>query len=98
MNLHEGLERLARWTSQHLDSHGPVPAALAPRPVDSERLHTLFGTARLIRQMRIRAGLSQQELAARLQLSVPEMVAIEIGRADCLTTLRVSENVRRLVG
>ena len=99
MNLHDGLEFLARWT-QPLDTGAATspPGPAGDTAPNSERLQTKYGAARVIRQLRVRAGLSQQELAARLQLSVPEIVAIEVGEADCLRTLQVSEAVRRLVG
>jgi len=97
MNLNDGLDFLTRWT-QPDTRIGASSAAPFEAPSSDERLQTKFGAARLIRQLRIRAGLSQEELAAHLSMSVPEIVAIEIGDADCLKTLQVSESVRRLVG
>jgi len=99
VNLHHGLELLARWT-QHFDAS----SAAAPQRVahhegaGSERLQAKFGAARQIRQLRIRAGLSQQALAERMNLTVAEMIGVEIGEADCLRTLQLSEHVRRMLG
>ncbi len=98
MNLQTGFELLARLTHHGDTSEASSTVALDHSPATAERLNTKFGAARLIRQLRIRAGLSQKELAARLHMSVPEIMAIEIGDRDCLQTLQVSDHVKRMIG
>jgi ribosome-binding protein aMBF1 (putative translation factor) len=97
MNLHDGID-LPGCGSQHVFAFDHSPSA-PPRDAleNSQRLNTKYGAARLIRQLRVRAGWSQEELAARLNMSVPEIVSIEIGEADCLRILQVSESARQLI-
>jgi ribosome-binding protein aMBF1 (putative translation factor) len=73
-------------------------AAPAANPGNPERLISKLTAARTLRQLRAKAGLSQEQLAAKLELLVPDVIAIEIGEADCLRTLQVAERARRLLG
>jgi len=90
-----GFDFLTQWME-----HGHVHAEAVP-PADArnpERLISKLTAARTLRQLRAKAGLSQQQLAQKLELTLPDVIAIEIGESDCLRTLQVAERARRLLG
>jgi len=88
-----GFDFLTQWME-----HAHADAAPALESHSPERLISKLTAARELRQLRAKAGLSQQQLAQRLELSLPDVIAIEIGESDCLRTLQVAERARRLLG
>ena len=100
MNPQEGMEMLTRWAYGDAAAEADYDAAMetSAEPMSAERLSTKLTAARSIRQLRARAGLTQEQLADLVGLAVSRMIAIEIGKADCLLTLQVADSVRKLIG
>jgi len=98
MNLQDGMEMLTRWAYGDSATEADFHAAAETEPMSAQRLSTKLAAARSIRQLRARAGLSQEQMATLVGLAVSRMIAIEIGKADCLLTLQVTDSVRKLIG
>jgi len=98
MNLQDGMEMLTRWAYGDSATEADFHAAAETEPMSAQRLSTKLAAARSIRQLRARAGLSQEQMATLVGLAVSRMIAIEIGKADCLLTLQVADSVRKLIG
>ena len=100
MNLQDGMEMLTRWAygDSSADADYATATEMPVEPINAERLNTKLAAARSIRHLRARAGLSQEQLATLVGLAVTRMIAIEIGKADCLLTLQVADSVRKLTG
>jgi len=100
MNFHDGMELLTRWAYGDGSAEADYAETThsSTEPMNAERLNTKLAAARSIRQLRARAGLTQEQLATLVGLAVAKMIAIEIGKADCLQTLQVADSVRKLIG
>ena len=83
------------WPGHALtDAEHDVVNAADDCALENSRLAVRFNIAREIRQRRLRMGLSQEALAARLGIAVAGLVAIEIGGADIILMLNACERLR----
>lgn len=90
-------QRLLRALRDFFEGPGKVhkvPAPCAGAESVNARLITVLNAAREIRQIRIRASLTQAEFAQRLGMSAAQLVQVEIGEAGCLHTLQVCRQAR----
>ena len=100
------IDLFAQWARQ-LTQPAALPARMERVPTaqlaaqveedrmrDGARLAVRFNAAREIRQKRLRAGLTQEALAERLDMTVPDLIALEIGDGDIVQTLQVCELMR----
>jgi DNA-binding transcriptional regulator YiaG len=102
MNVHKTIGIAAQWARNMMhtaiDNGGQQSVAVDASYDRTTRLHTILSAARAIRRMRVEAHLSQQQFALLLGVSVPEITAIEVGDADCLSTLQMCDQVRAVLG
>lgn len=77
-----------------------VPRVSSPGhglPANAVRLNTTFNAARELRQLRVRAELTQREFANLLGVTESRLVLIEIGEAGCLEVLQMCTRARAIL-
>jgi DNA-binding transcriptional regulator YiaG len=104
MNVYKKLGIAAQWARDMMHTaieqgHGRQHSVAVDSSHDrTTRLHTILSAARAIRRMRMEARLSQQEFASLLGVSVAAITTIEVGEADCLSTLQMCDQASAMLG
>lgn len=66
-------------------------------PANVVRLNTTFDAARALRQLRVRARITQTEFANLLGVSESRLLSIEIGEVGCLEALQTCKRARAIL-